>query len=86
MPQIRAASDLHPQILLQLCVVCVLDSQNLRAAMYNMEPADRLKTKRIAGRIVPAIATTTAAVAGLVRIKYCWFFLSKSFRILDKLF
>ena len=40
--------------------------QNLRAAMYNIESADRLKTKRIAGRIVPAIATTTAAVAGLV--------------------
>ena len=46
--------------------LCIFVFQNLRAAMYNMEPADRLKTKRIAGRIVPAIATTTAAVAGLV--------------------
>ena len=36
--------------------------------MYNIEAVERLKIKRIAGRIVPAIATTTAAVAGLVCI------------------
>ena len=43
--------------------------QNLRASMYSIETADRLKTKKIAGKIVPAIATTTAAVAGLVSFK-----------------
>ncbi|CAG5125849.1 unnamed protein product [Candidula unifasciata] len=42
---------------------------NLRAQMYNIENGDRLKIKKIAGRIVPAIATTTAAVSGLVTIE-----------------
>ncbi|XP_025078407.1 ubiquitin-like modifier-activating enzyme 6 [Pomacea canaliculata] len=42
---------------------------NLRAQMYSIEQVDRLKIKRIAGRIVPAIATTTAAVSGLVTIE-----------------
>ncbi|XP_059826118.1 ubiquitin-like modifier-activating enzyme 6 isoform X1 [Hypanus sabinus] len=44
-------------------------ASNLRARMYNIDAADRLKTKRIAGRIIPAIATATAAVSGLVALE-----------------
>eukprot|EP00003_Mantamonas_plastica_P023490 TRINITY_DN4238_c0_g1_i1.p1 TRINITY_DN4238_c0_g1~~TRINITY_DN4238_c0_g1_i1.p1 ORF type:complete len:1011 (-),score=457.88 TRINITY_DN4238_c0_g1_i1:44-3076(-) len=42
---------------------------NLRATQYGVETADRVTTKGIAGKIIPAIATTTSAVAGLVTIE-----------------
>jgi len=39
---------------------------NMHARNYNIPEVDKLKVKFIDGRIVPAIATTTAIVAGLV--------------------
>ena len=39
---------------------------NLRARNYRLEECDKFRSKMIAGKIVPAIATTTATIVGAV--------------------
>ncbi|QSL66802.1 hypothetical protein MERGE_001189 [Pneumocystis wakefieldiae] len=51
-------------------------ASNLRALNYGIETTTRYNTKLIAGKIIPAIATTTALVAGLVCLEL--------YKIIDK--
>jgi hypothetical protein len=42
---------------------------NVRAKNYSLQPMDWLTVKLKAGKIIPALATTTAAIAGLQTIE-----------------
>jgi len=46
-------------------------STNLRAFNYQIKLSTRLKVKLTAGRIIPALATTTAMVCGLLELEFC---------------
>jgi hypothetical protein len=47
----------------------IYSSSNLRAEIFKIEKCNKIKTKLIAGKIIPAIATTTAAIVGSVSLQ-----------------
>ena len=50
---------------------------NLRARNYGIDECDRNKTKKIAGKIIPTILTTTASIAGIVSLQFYTMFQTK---------
>lgn len=60
-------------------------ASNLRAINYGIPPASYQETKGIAGRIIPAIATTTSVVSGLIVLEMFKYMLSKSDIIENKI-
>jgi len=50
-------------------ILLIASTSNLRAKNYSIKPETYSETKRIAGKIIPAIATTTSIVAGLVALE-----------------
>lgn len=60
--------DFDKDIDAHMTVVCSVS--NLRARNYRIEEADKHESRRIAGKIIPAIATTTAMVAGLICVEF----------------
>ena len=52
-------------------VAFVTHASNLRALAHSIAPASELETRRVAGRIVPALITTTAFVSACSSIELC---------------
>ena len=50
-------------------IAFVSAASNIRCAIYALPLVDSLHVQKVAGNIVPAVATTTALVAGLVSLE-----------------
>jgi ubiquitin-activating enzyme E1 len=50
-------------------IMFITSMSNMRALNYDINPEDFHKTKGIAGKIIPAMSTTTSLVAGLISLE-----------------
>ncbi len=48
----------------------IMAASNLRAINYQIKPITRFETKGIAGKIIPALSTTTSVISGLVALEF----------------
>ena len=64
----------------------ITSSSNLRAINYEIIPESEYNIKGIAGRIIPAIATTTSLVAGLITLEYLKYILNNNSNIYKSTF
>lgn len=58
-------------------VAFITAMSNCRCLNYGIDPISRNKTKGIAGNIIPAVATTTSLVAGLISLELYKYFQEK---------
>jgi len=58
-------------------VAWITAASNIRAMNYGIPPVSSLITKGIAGKIIPAIATTTSVVSGLIVLELIKYMLGK---------
>ena len=65
-PESFSAAEFEKDNDLNYHIDFIQNCSNLRARNYKIIETDRNKTKMIAGRIIPAIATTTALITGIV--------------------
>ncbi|OAG32051.1 ubiquitin-activating enzyme E1 [Nematocida sp. ERTm5] len=59
-------------------------ASNIRAKIYGISSLDILEVKRISGRIIPAIATTTSVVSGLAVLECIKYLITKPTDVSDK--